>query len=191
MKLLTESLKTDANQLLGLMLINHTTVRYVNRAHRYIYTQSSFDPETSTFTTRQSKTRSFENMLISYFQRKKPNVNMEKFYTTGRQKKIDCFSVDGFCSPSNTVFETMGCFYQFCACKEVPRLLTEKDIQRGSEKSALKELRRNYIPEKGSTVVETWEYEWWRLHKTSNNIGKNIQDSFSNRYLLAAEELLE
>ena len=62
-----------------------------------LYTRWDFDSETSRFTPRQIKTRSFENMVMSYFQRTRPECETESFITTGRQKKIDCFSVDGFC----------------------------------------------------------------------------------------------
>ena len=34
-----------------------------------LYTRWDLDPETSTFTPRQNKTRSFENMVMSFFQR--------------------------------------------------------------------------------------------------------------------------
>ena len=70
-----------------------------------LYTSWDFDSKTSRFTPRQNKTRSFENMVMSYFQRTRPECKIESFFTTGRQKKIDCFSVDGFCSHCNTVFE--------------------------------------------------------------------------------------
>ena len=75
-----------------------------------LYTRWDFAPETSRFTPRQNKTRSFENMVMSYFQRRTPESEIESFSTTGRQKKNDCFNVEGFCSHCNTVFETMGCF---------------------------------------------------------------------------------
>ena len=63
-----------------------------------LYTRWDFDSETSRFTPRQNKTRSFENMVLSYFQRTRPEYEIESFFTAGRQKKTDCLSVDGFCS---------------------------------------------------------------------------------------------
>ena len=53
------------------------------------YTRWDFDSETSRSTPRQNKTRSFENMVMSYFQRTRPECKIESFFTTGRQKKID------------------------------------------------------------------------------------------------------
>ena len=94
-----------------------------------LYTPWYIDSETIRFTPRQ-KTRSFENMVMSYFQRTRPDYKIESFYTRGRQKKIDRFSVDGFCYPYNTVFEAMGCFYHFCPCQELRPSLTEEDIKR-------------------------------------------------------------
>ena len=62
-----------------------------------LYTRWDFDSETSRFIPRRNKTRSLENMVMSYFQRTRPECKIESFFTTSRQKKIDCFSVDGFC----------------------------------------------------------------------------------------------
>ena len=76
-------------------------------------------------------------MVMSYFQQTRPKCEMESFFTTGRQKKIACFSVDGLCSHCNTVFEAMGCFYHFCPCRELRPSLTEEDIQRGRKKREL------------------------------------------------------
>ena len=70
-------------------------------------------------------------MVMSYFQRQKPDCKIESFHTTRTQKKIDCFKVDGFCAHSNTVFEAMGCFYHYCPCQETRVSLIEEDIERG------------------------------------------------------------
>ena len=79
-----------------------------------LYTQSEYDTETRRFEPQQNNSRNFENMVMSYFQRQEPDCKIESFYKTGTQKKIDCFKVDGFCANCKTVFEAMGCFYQYC-----------------------------------------------------------------------------
>ena len=127
-------------------------------AHRS-YMRWDTDSETSRFTSRQNKTSSFENMIMSYFERTRPDCKIESFYTTGRQKKIDCFSVDGFFSSPTTVFQAMCCFCHFCPCQELHPSLTEEDIKRGSRKRELDELRRGYIQGKDFTVFELWECE--------------------------------
>ena len=119
-----------------------------------LYTRWDFDSETSRFIPRQNKTRSFENMVMSYFQGTRPECKIESFFTTGRQKKIDCFSVDGFCSHCNTVFEAMGCFYHFNPCQELRPSLTEEEIQRRSKKRELDALIQHYIQEKGFKLIE-------------------------------------
>ena len=156
-----------------------------------LYTRWDLDSETDRFTPRQNKTRSFENMVMSYFQRTRPECEIESFFTTSRQKKSDCFSVDGFCSCCNTVFEAMGCFYHFCPCQEVHHSLTEEDFQRGSKKRELDALRRHNIKEKGYKVIEMWECEWWRLYKTTNTLKQHIREHFPHRRSLEAEQLLE
>ena len=90
-----------------------------------LYTRWDFDLETNRFIPRQNKTRSFEKIDMSYFQRKAPEYEIESLFPTGRLKKIDCFSVDGFCSHCNTVFEAMSFFYHFCPCQELRPSLYE------------------------------------------------------------------
>ena len=156
-----------------------------------LYTRWDFDSETSRFTPRQDKTRSFDNMVMSYFQRTKAECEIESFFTTGREKKIDCFSVYGFCSHCNTVFEAMVCFYHFCPCQELRPSLTEEDIQRGSKRRELDELIRHYIQEKGFEVIRMWECEWWKLYKITNNGKHHIGEPFPYRRSLAAAQRLE
>ena len=190
MKLLFENQQNLANLLLGLTPANYTPTRCVNPCRPVFIRRWDFDSETSRFILRQNKTRSFENMVLSYFQRTRQEYKIESFFTTGRQKKIDCFSVDGFCSHCNSVFEALGCFYHFCTCQELRPSLTEEDIQRGSKKRELDALRRHYIQEKCFKVIEMWESEWWRLYKTTNTVKQHIREHFPYRCSLAAEQLL-
>ena len=156
-----------------------------------LYTRWDIDSETGRFTLRQNKTRSFENKVMSYFQRTRPDCKIESFYTTGRRKKIDRFSDDGFSSHCNTVLEAMGCFYHFCPCQELRPSLTEEDVKRGKRRRELDELRRSYIQEKGFTVIEMRESEWWRLYKTTINVKLHIREIFPYRRSLAEQQLLE
>ena len=51
-----------------------------------LYTRWEYDAETKRFTARQNKSRSFENMVLSYFQQSRPDCKIESNVTTGRQK---------------------------------------------------------------------------------------------------------
>ena len=70
-----------------------------------LYTRWEYDSETKRFIARQNQSRSFENIVLSYFQQCRPHCIIESNVTTGRQKKIDCFSIDGICYHCNTGFE--------------------------------------------------------------------------------------
>ena len=59
--------------------------------------------------------------------------------------------------------------------------LTKEDIQRGSKKRELDALRRHYIQEKASKVIEMWECDWWRLYKTTNTVKHYIRKHFPYR----------
>ena len=93
-------------------------------------TRWEYDSKIERFTASQNKSRSFENMVLSYFQRSRSVCKIESNITTGRQKKIDCFSVDGICYHCNTVFKAMGCYYHYCPCQEVRPSLTDTHIER-------------------------------------------------------------
>ena len=156
-----------------------------------LYTCWHVDSGTTRFTPRQNKTGSLENMVMSYFQGTRPDCKIESFYTTGRQKKIDCFRVDDFCSHCNSVFEAMGFFYHFCPRQELRPSLTEEYIKRGRRKRELDELRQGHIQEKGFDVIELWEYEWWRLYKTATNVKLYTRENFPYRRSLTERQLLE
>ena len=53
-----------------------------------LYTRWDFDSQSSRLTTPQNKTRSFKNMVMSFFQRTRPECEIESSFTTGTQKKI-------------------------------------------------------------------------------------------------------
>ena len=97
------------------------------------YTRRELDSESGKFQPRQINTKSFENMVMSFFQRVRPQYKVENFYTAGTQKTIDAYSVDGFCKHCNTVFEIMGCYYHCRPCQKTRLCLTEEEIPRGNK----------------------------------------------------------
>ena len=109
------------------------------------YTQWQYDTESNRFKPQQNKSRNFENMVMSFCQRQRPDSKIENFCITGTQKKIDCFKAGGFCAHCNTVFEAMGCFYHYCPCQEPRHSLTEEDIECGDKKREMDQTRKQYI----------------------------------------------
>ena len=124
------------------------------------YTRWNYDNESQKFMPRQNKTRSFENMVLSYFQQTRRKCRIEGIVTTGRREKIDCFSVDGFCKHCNTVFEAMGCYFHYCPCQEARSSLTENEIMRGIKKREQDQMRNEYIQQRGYKIIEMWECNW-------------------------------
>ena len=108
-----------------------------------LYTRWEYDTESDRFKPQQNKSRNFEDMVMSYFQRKRPDCKI--FHTTGTQKKIDCFNKDGFCAHCKLVFEAMGCFYPYCPCQETRPSLTEEDIERGNKRREMDQMIKQYI----------------------------------------------
>ena len=154
-------------------------------------TRWEYGSETRRFTARQNKSRSFENMVLSYFQQSRPDCKIESNTTTGRQKKIDCFSVDGICYHRNTVFEAMGCYYQYCPCQEARPSLTDTDIDRGVKKRQQDEMRRDYIQQNCYQIVEMWECDWWSLYKTFSSVESHLRKNFPYRRPMSEERLMQ
>ena len=53
-----------------------------------LHTRWELDSESQNFKPRRNKMRSFENMVMSYFQRVRPQCKVKSFYTTATRKKM-------------------------------------------------------------------------------------------------------
>ena len=148
-----------------------------------LYTQREYDSETKRLTARQNKSRSFENMVLSYLQRSRPDCKIESNVTTARQKKVDCFSVVGFCYQFNTVFDATGCLYHYCPCQGPRPSRTDTDIEKGVKKRQQDEMRRDYIQQKGYKIVEMWQCDWWSLYKTDASVTGHLRENFPYKVL--------
>ena len=156
-----------------------------------LYTRWEYNSETKRFTARQNESRSFEKNVLSYFQPSRPDCKIESNATTGRQKKIDCFSVDVTCYHCNTVLEAMECYYHYCPSQEARPSLTDTDIERGMKKRQQDEMRRDYIQQKGYQIVEMWECVWWSLYKTDASVKSHLWENFPYKLPLSEEQLLQ
>ena len=185
-KILFEMVRTYANQLLQFISANYNHIRNVNLCP-LVFICVGISIHTST----KKKFRSFENMVTCFSRGTRPEFEIENFYSTHRQKKIDCFSVNGFCSHCNTLFEANGCFYHFCPCQHLQASLTEDDTECGSKGIELEKLRRSYIQEKVFTDLEVWESERWRLCKITPNGKQHVRKNISHRRSLTDYQLLE
>ena len=134
-----------------------------------LYTRWEFDFDIQKFKTRHNRTRNFENMVMSYYQETRPECRIVSFHTSGKQKKVDCFNVDGYCDHCKTVFEAMGCYYHLFPCQEIRTSLSDEDIAKGNKRREMYDLIREYIREKGYKIEEMWECEWWQNFKTKKN----------------------
>ena len=65
--------------------------------------------------------------------------------------------MDAYCNHCKTVFEAMGCYYNFCYCQEARPSLTEQEFERGNNKREMYGIRREYIKEKGYKFEEMWD----------------------------------
>ena len=97
----------------------------------------------------------------------------------------------GFVLIATLCSEAMGSFYHFCPSQELRSSLTEEDIKRVSRRRELEELRGSYIQEKGFTLNEMWECEWWRLYKNTTNVKLHIPENFHYRRSLRKQQLIE
>ena len=157
-----------------------------------LYPRWEYKSETMRFTARRSKSRSFGNIVVSYFQRSRPDCKIESNVATGRQKKTDCFSRNGVSYHCNTVFEAMGCYYHFYPCQEARTSQTDTDIKRGVKKRQQNEMGRVYIQQMGYQIVEMWQCEWWCcLYKNDASAKSHLRENFPYKHPLSEEQLLQ
>ena len=71
-----------------------------------IYTRYEFDADLQGFKPRQNESRNSENVMMSYFQQRRTDRKIETFYTSGTQKKVNCFNADEFCR--HCIFSVSG-----------------------------------------------------------------------------------
>ena len=86
-----------------------------------LYTRWDYDEETQKFKARHNRVRTIEIVVMAYFQATRLECKIESYYATGKHKKIDCFSVDGYCNHCRTVFEAMVCYFHFVLVKKLDR----------------------------------------------------------------------
>ena len=91
-----------------------------------LYSCWDIDSEISRFKPRQNKTRSLEFMVMSYFQRTRPDCKIESCYTTGRLKKIDRFMLMGFVLIATLCLKQWDAFTTFVPVKSGAHLSLKK-----------------------------------------------------------------
>ena len=156
-----------------------------------LYRRWNYNSESQKIISRQNKTRSFENMILSYFEQTRPEYQIESIVTTGRQKKIDFFSVDGICNHCNTVFEAMGCYFHYCPCQDAGPSLTKNEIVKKIKKREQDQMRKEYIQQKGYKIIEMWKCNWCELYRTDVTVKINLRANFPYQRPLSEERLMQ
>ena len=74
-----------------------------------LHTRWETDSDSQKFKARQKEPKTFENMAMLHLQSQCPKSTFESYYTTGTQKKIYCFNLDGYCAHYKTIFDARIC----------------------------------------------------------------------------------
>ena len=130
-------------------------------------------------------------MLFSYFQQTIPECKTESNVTTGRQKKIDCFSFDGIFNHCNTAFEALVCYFHYCPCQEARPSLTENKHMRGIKKMEQDQMRKERIQQKGYKINKKWECSWWGLHRIDAAVKNHLRANFLYQPPLSEKRLMQ
>ena len=91
------------------------------------------DSESGNYKPHQYKTKSFKSMVVSYFQRVRPQCRREIFQTTGAQKKNDAYSVDDFCGAATLCLNLWDAVITFVYVKELVLLSLSKKFSKALE----------------------------------------------------------
>ena len=82
-------------------------------------------------------------------------------------------------------------FYLHYLCKEARLVPTEKDIQSGTRKTEVDEMQKYDVEEKGDTVFEKWECEYWKLHQTDVSVNEHLSEFFLYKRPMRQDQLLD
>ena len=105
------------------------------------------------------------------------------------RKKIDSFTVDGFCGHCQAFFEALGCYYHFCPCKETQANLGEDEFEFSIRKRESDKLRKLYLEKKGYKVIEMRVCEWWDLVQENSMLKNLVRKNFQYKLPLSSEKL--
>ena len=103
------------------------------------------DSETNRFTPRRNRTRSSEEMVMSYFQQTRTDCKIGILYTTEKNWLFQCWWIL-FALKHGA--RNNGLPLHLCPCQDIRSSLTEEDIQHGSTKRDFDELRRSDVQKK-------------------------------------------
>ena len=126
-RLLLASPQTFSNQLLGLTLANVTRFLCVNASQQEPVLVFLFHKACQKSDHQLNQARTFENLVITFFQRIRPECQMDSFYTTGTQKNMKCSRRYGLCACWNAMIEGLVFFNFYCSSHEA-QLLLEKTM---------------------------------------------------------------
>ena len=59
------------------------------------------------------------------------------------------------------------------------------------QKRQMEQMRRQYIEDKGYTVVEIRKSEWWKLNKTDVLVKEHLRENFPYKRPLRQDQLLD
>ena len=130
-------------------------------------------------------------MVLSCFQPTRPECNIESNVTTGRQKKIDCFSVDGICNHCNTVFEAMGCYFHYLPCQEARPSLTDNEITIGIKKENKTKCAKNISNRKATKLLKSGSASGGKYTELMQLLKNQFRANFSYQRPLSEERLMQ
>ena len=190
MKLLSESLQTYANLLLGLMPAKYTSIQCVNPCppvfiHIGISNQKPVDSHLD-----RTRPVSLKIWSCLIFNVQDLIVKLRASTLQADRRKLVVSVLMGFVL-CNTAFEAICCLYHFSPCRDLRPSLTEEDIKCGIGKKELDESRQGYVQQKSFTLIEMWQCECWRLYKTTTKVSLHMREKFSYSHSLKEQKLLE
>ena len=192
MKLLLESLQTFANLLLRLMPANYIPIRCVKPCLPvFIHVGISIQKQVA---SHLDKIRPVALTIWSWScpisSEQDQNVKLKASLQQADRKELTASVLIGFVFIATLCLKPWVALTTSALVKSCVELSLKK-IFNVVTRRELDALRRHYIQEKGFDVIEMWECEWWRLHKTSSNVKQHIRKHFTYRRSVAAGQLSE
>ena len=155
-----------------------------------LYTRYEDDYEPPRYRPRQNKTRSFENMVMSCFQRIRAECKIKSNILTEPKGKLIALVRTVFVVTAILTLKQWVATTTTVPVRRRPSL-GHKEVERGNKRREMDKMRRAYVINKGYKVVEMWASDWWKLYKSNSLVKQHLRELFPYKLPLTEADLVQ
>ncbi len=108
--------------------------------------------------------------------------------TTVRELNIELAHISWTGFVCSTIFEAMGCYYHGCEC--MSEKITSEEIKKREKRQEHDRKRKEYLSQKGYTVVEMWECQFRTILAENLALRQELNSKYPKKQALSESQLV-